>query len=330
MNSTVDTATTIIIRVAIVFLVLWFLFIIRDVIWLFLIAIIITAALNPIIIRTQKILKSKRGVSVGVVYILFFTLITLLIAIIAPLLSEQFNQLGKELPQFIAQVVPEGMEIPQEISFGDVGQKFVELVNNPFSTTVGFFSTVISVAAVISMSFYMSLQKDGLKRALLIITPTQYKSYIASLVDRIQENFGRWMVGQVITMVFVGVLYYVALILLGVPYAPVLALIGGLLEIIPYFGPIIASVPAILFGLMIDPMVGIMVAVAYFVINLIENHFLIPKIMNKAIGLNPVLIILALLIGGKIAGVIGIFLAVPIAGAIGLFVRDMMDKRVSS
>jgi predicted PurR-regulated permease PerM len=72
-----------------------------------------------------------------------------------------------------------------------------------------------------------------------------------------------------------------------------------------------------------------MVAIAYFVINLIENHFLIPKIMNKAVGLNPVLIILALLIGGKIAGIVGIFLAVPIAGAIGLFVRDVMDKKVS-
>ena len=130
-------------------------------------------------------------------------------------------------------------------------------------------------------------------------------------------------------MVFVGVLYYIALTLLGISYAPVLAIIGGLLEIIPYFGPIIASIPAILFGIMVDPMIGAMAAVAYFVINMIENHFLIPKIMNKAVGLNPVLIILALLIGGKIAGVVGIFLAVPIAGAIGLFIKDVMNKKVT-
>ncbi len=329
MHNTVDTATTIILRVVIILLVLWFLFIIRDVIWLFLIAIIITAALNPVIVYTRKLLKSKRSIAVSVVYILFFSLLALLIYIIAPLLAQQFDQLGRELPHFISQFVPDTIVIPQEISFGDVGQKFVELLNNPFSTTVGLFSTIISVVAVISMSFYMSLQEDGLKKSILMITPTQYKPYITSLIDRIQENFGRWMVGQVITMVFVGVLYYVALIILGVPYAPVLALIGGLLEIIPYFGPIMASIPAILFGLMIDPMIGIMVAIAYFVINLIENHFLIPKIMNKAVGLNPVLIILALLIGGKIAGIVGIFLAVPIAGAIGLFVRDVMDKKVA-
>jgi len=329
MDQIMHTSTNIIFRAVIIFLALWFLYVIRDVIWLFLIAIIITAALDPVINSVRKLLKSPRALSVSAVYISFFSILALLVAFIAPMLAEQFDQLGKDLPYFIAQFSPDNMAVPQDISFGDVSQKIVGLLNNPFSTTFGFLTTVISVVAVIAMSFYMSLQKDGLKNALLLMTPKQYMKYTASLVDRIQENFGRWMVGQLITMIFVGVLYYIALTILGVPYAPVLALIGGLLEIIPYFGPIIASIPAILFGLMIDPMIGIMVAIAYFVVNLIENHFLIPKIMNKAVGLNPVLIILALLIGGKIAGVVGIFLAVPIAGAIGLFIKDMMGKKVT-
>ncbi len=329
MNNEIDIASKIIMRVIITLLVLWFLYVIRDVIWLFLIAIIITAALNPVVKKVQKIMKAPRNSSVVVVYVLFFTIISILIAVMAPIISEQFEQLGRELPRVITQFAPDNIAIPQDISFGDVGQKLVTLINNPFSTTVGFLTTVISVVAVISMSFYMSLQEDGLKKSLLMVTPNQYNDYIASLVDRIQENFGRWMVGQVVTMVFVGVLYYVALTILGVPYASVLAIIGGLLEIIPYFGPIIAAIPAILFGVVTgEPIVGLMVAIAYFAINLIENHFLIPKIMNKAVGLNPVLIILALLIGGKIAGVVGIFLAVPIAGAIGLFIKDVMQKKI--
>ncbi len=329
MSQTIEVATSIILRVIVTLLVLWFLYVIRDVIWLFLIAIIITAALNPVIKSVQKFLRAQRGFSVVYVYVLFFMALASLIAFIGPLLAEQFEQLGRELPQFIEQFTSDNMTIPQNISFGDVSQKFVQLMNNPFSTTVGFLTTVISIVAVISMSFYMSLEEDGLKKSLLVITPKKHVEYISSLINRIQENFGRWMVGQVITMVFVGVLYYIALTLLGIPYAPVLAIIGGLLEIIPYFGPIIASIPAILFGVMVDPMIGAMAAVAYFVINMIENHFLIPKIMNKAVGLNPVLIILALLIGGKIAGVVGIFLAVPIAGAIGLFIKDVMNKKVT-
>ncbi len=322
-----DSSLGIILRVVAVILVVWFLYVIRDVIWLFLVAIIITAALDPLIKGVQKLLKAKRGISTGIVYILFFTALALLIAFIVPSLSGQFDQLGRDLPQFIAQFAPEGVTIPQDISFSDVGQKFVTMVNNPFSTTVGLLSTVISIVAVISMSFYMSLQGDALKKAILLVTPQKHKSYTTSLIDRIQENFGRWMAGQIVTMIFVGVLYYIALTLLGVPYAPILALIGGLLEIIPYFGPIIASVPAILFGLMQGPIVGVTVAISYFVINMIENHLLIPKIMNKAVGLNPVIVILVLLIGGKIAGVIGIFLAVPVAGAISLFVKDVMERK---
>ena len=329
MNQAMESSSHIIFRVIATLVVLWFLYVIRDVIWLFLIAIIITAALNPVIKGMQKLLKAKRGFSVVYVYVLFFMALAILIAFIGPLLSEQFEQLGKELPHFIEQFTSDTITIPQDISFSDVSQKFVQSINNPFSTTVGFFTTIISVVAVISMSFYMSLEEDGLKKSLLIITPQKYVTYISSLVNRIQENFGRWMVGQVVTMIFVGVLYYIALTLLGIPYAPVLALIGGLLEIIPYFGPIIASIPAILFGIMVDPMIGVMAGIAYFIINMIENHFLIPKIMNKAVGLNPVLVILALLIGGKIAGIVGIFLAVPIAGAIGLFLRDVMEKKVA-
>ena len=328
MNQVIEVSTSIILRVIITLIVLWFLYVIRDVIWLFLIAIIITAALDPVIKFVQNFLRASRGFSVVYVYILFFMVLVSIIAFIGPLLAEQFEQLGKVLPQFIGQFTSDNIAIPQDISFGDVSQKFVQLMSNPFSTTVGLLTTVISMVAVISMSFYMSLEEDGLKKSLLVITPKKYEQYMESLINRIQENFGRWMVGQVITMIFVGVLYYFALILLGVSYAPVLAIIGGLLEIIPYFGPIIASIPAILFGIMVDPMIGVMVAIAYFVINMIENHFLIPKIMNKAVGLNPVLIILALLIGGKIAGVVGIFLAVPVAGAIGLFIKDIMKKRV--
>ncbi|XLQ20055.1 MAG: AI-2E family transporter [Candidatus Moraniibacteriota bacterium] len=330
MTREIDIASQIIMKVMITLLIVWFLFVIRDVIWLFLIAIIITAALNPVIKSVQKLMKAPRNSSVVAVYILFFTILAMLIAIMVPTLSQQFEELGKELPHIMEQFSSDNITIPQDISFGDVSQKVVELMNNPFSTTVGFLTTVISVVAVISMSFYMSLQEDGLKKSLLLVTPKQYIKYITSLIDRIQENFGRWMVGQVITMVFVGVLYYIVLILLGVPYAPVLAIIGGLLEIIPYFGPIIAAIPAILFATVVgDSATGLMVAVAYFVVNLIENHFLIPKIMNRAVGLNPVLIILALLIGGKIAGIVGIFLAVPIAGAIGLFVSDVMEKKIS-
>lgn len=328
MSQVIDVSSNIIFRVLGIVLGLWFLYVIRDVIWLFLIAIIITAALNPMIKNTQAFLRSPRAVAVGVVYIIFFLLLGVLISSIVPTISAQFAEISTEAPKILAQLLPQHLSPIEDPTFSNVGQQFIGLFGNPFSTTVGLLSGLISIFAVISMSFYMSLQEDGLKNALLLIVPSQHQKYIATLIDRIQENFGRWMAGQLVTMIFVGVLYYIALRLLGVPYASVLAVIGGLLEIVPYFGPIMAGVPAVIFGFMQDPMIGFFVFLAYWGINLIENYFLIPKIMNKAIGLHPVLVILALLIGGQIAGIVGIFLAVPLAGAIGLFLKDVMEKKI--
>ncbi|PID52036.1 MAG: hypothetical protein CR972_03980 [Candidatus Moraniibacteriota bacterium] len=329
MSRSIDISSNTVIRIVAIILGAWLLYVIRDVIWLFLVSIIITAALNPIIKSAQKFFRSPRTSAVVVVYVSFFVILGFLVSIIVPALTEQFTELLHDLPGFFSQVIPSNITVPNDVSFADVSQRLIGMINNPFSTTVGFFTGIISTIAVISMSFYMSLQDDGLKESLLIITPEQHKKYIASLINRIQENFGRWVVGQLVTMVFVGVLYYIALIILGVPYAPVLALIGGLLEIVPYFGPIISAIPAMIFGFMMDPVVGITVGVAYLGINMIENYFLIPKIMNKAVGLNPVLVILVLLIGAKIAGVIGILLAVPLAGAVGLFLKDVMEQKIS-
>ena len=327
MNQVIDVSSNIIFRVIAILLGLWFLYVIKDVILIFLIAIIITAALNPLISSAQKLLRTPRTIVVSMVYIIFFAVIAILVSVIVPTLTKQFEQFGTELPQFISQLLPQFIALPEDASFGDVSKQFIGLLNNPFTTTVGLLSGIISIVAVVSMSFYMSLQEDGLKKSLLIITPRQHQKYVATLIERIQENFGRWMAGQLVTMLFVGLLYYVALAALGVPYAPLLALIGGLMEIVPYFGPIIASVPAILFGFVQDPIIGFMVALVYMGVNMIENYFLVPKIMNKAIGLHPVWVILALLIGGQIAGIVGIFLAVPLAGAIGVFLKDIVEKK---
>jgi predicted PurR-regulated permease PerM len=328
MHRSIDISSNTILRIIAIIVGCWLLYVIRDVIWLFLIAIIITAALNPVIKGAQKFFKSPRTSAVFFVYVTFFVILGILISIIVPALTEQFEQFIHDLPSLFVNMTPSFFSVPNDLSLSDMGQRFIGTITNPFSTTIGFLTGVVSTAAVISMSFYMSLQEDGLKDSLLIITPEQHKKYISSLIDRIQENFGRWMAGQLVTMIFVGFLYYIALTILGVPYAPVLALMGGLLEIVPYFGPVLAAIPAMIFGSFMDPVVGLLVGLAYLAINMIENYFLIPKIMNKAVGLNPVLVILALLIGAKIAGVIGILLAVPLAGAIGLFLKDVVERKV--
>jgi len=320
----IDSVTGIILRIVAVSAAVWFLFLVRDVIALFLIAIIITAALNPIINKIVSMTIFVRTVAVSVVYIIFFVIIALLAVFILPTISGELDAFMQQITADIAK----SAFLSTLLSPDDLAQTMTGSVDRLLTTTAGLFTGIISTVAVVSMSFYMSVQEDGLKKSLLMITPRQHQKYVSSLIDRIQESFGRWMAGQLLTMIFVAVLYYLALKALGVPFAGVLALLGGLLEIIPYFGPIIAAVPAIAIAFSISPVAAATIGALYLAINVIENQVLIPKIMNKAVGLNPVLVILALLIGAQIAGVVGILLAVPLAGALGVFIKDVIEKKL--
>ncbi len=325
MERRIDISMNVIFRILAIVAGVWFLYVIRDVIALFLVSIIITAALHPIIGWVQKIFRFPRNIAVTTVFILFLVGIGSLVSFIIPTLSTQFEEFIRAVYAF----VQDNAFLSANLNAPDFTTTFSGSLGNVLSTTAGVFTGLVSAVAVLSMSFYMSLQDEGLKKSLLMITPAQHEKYIASLINRIQESFGRWMAGQMVTMIFVGILYYSALTLLGVPYAPILALLGGLLEIIPYFGPVMAAVPAIALGFSLSPVTSILIIVAYITINLIENQLLIPKIMNKAIGLNPVLVILALLMGAKVAGVIGLFLAVPVAGALGLFLKDLLERKIT-
>ncbi len=322
MRKDIDLYTNIIFRVFLGGVIIWFLYTIKSVIALLFVSIIMTAALNPIIKQIKKKFKLRLAFATIIVYACFLLISLTLVSFILPIITRQLSSFTKEIYLF----TQSNMFLNLDISIKDLGTQISKTVSNILSTTVNLFSAVVSLMAVLSMSFYMSLKEDGLKKIILIVTPARKRKYTATLIDRIQESFGRWMLGQLFTMLFVGILYYVVLASLGIPYAPILALFGGLLEIIPYFGPILASVPSIIFGFSISPTISIITVIAYIIINLIENQLLIPKIMNKAIGLDPVFVILALLIGAKIAGIIGLFLAVPIAGAIGLFLKDVINR----
>ena len=329
MPSQSDISTGVIFRTILILLGLWFLYVVRDVIILLLISIIITASLDPVIHRFQRI-KLPRAAAVAVVYSLAFLLLGLLLSFLIPSLANQVEDFGRSVPTYMERfssfASKEGSLTTEEL-FANVSTKIAGSLGNIFSTTIGVFSGFISIIVVISMSFYMSLREDGMRRFLVSITPAQHQMYIASLTDRIRIRLGRWMIGQVITMIFVGTLYYIVLLFLGVPFPLVLAILGGFLEIIPYIGPVLAATIATILSFFISPLTGLLVILAYFVINQIENHVLIPQIMKRAVGLHPVTVLLALLIGAKVAGVMGVILSVPVAAAISVFVKDVLHKK---
>jgi predicted PurR-regulated permease PerM len=127
-------------------------------------------------------------------------------------------------------------------------------------------------------------------------------------------------------MFIVGCLTYIGLYFLGIKYALTLALVAALLEIIPYIGPILAAIPAVILGFAQSPFLALLVILLFVVIQQLENYIIVPQVMKKTVGLNPIVIIIVMLIGAKLAGVIGIILAVPVAAAVAEFLKDIRKE----
>ena len=161
--------------------------------------------------------------------------------------------------------------------------------------------------------------------SLCIILPA--KEYIIDLWARVQRKLGRWLQGQIVLGLIVGILVYLGLSILGVPYALFLAILAGILELIPIAGPLIALVPAAALAFVHSPLLGLLTVFLYGAIQQVENHILVPKVIQRVVGLNPVIVILALLVGGNLAGVVGIILAVPVTTVVVEIFRDVVGKR---
>lgn len=193
-----------------------------------------------------------------------------------------------------------------------------------FRTVGVLFGGVLSLILIVVLSFYLAVQEDGVGNFLRIITPVKNHEYIIDLWKRSQLKIGYWMQGQLLLGVIIGVLVYLLLMIIGIQHALLLATIAALFELIPVFGPILSAVPAIIIA-MGDKGVtmGIIVALAYLVIHQFENHLLYPLVVRKIVGVSPILVILALVIGFKLAGFLGAVLAVPMAAVLMEYVSDI-------
>lgn len=337
---TVDISTGIIFRTTLIILGIWFVYLVRDIIAAFFVALIITASIDPTVgWMTKK--KIPRSFSVLIIFLLLFLVIGLAISFLIPPIVDQFRNFSQDLPQHLEKLTRtfnglDGYFRAQGIAFS--GQDFLSNIGSElsysggeiFTTTVSLFNGLIMAIAILSMAFYLSVKEEGMKKLLTSITPATHQPYVVSLGERIKEKIGKWLQGQLFLMFIIFILDYIALTLLGVPYALILAVFAGILEIVPYLGPIISAVPGVMLGFLISPLTGFLVLAAYIIIQQFENHVIVPQIMKKAIGLNPVVVILALLIGAKLGGILGAILAVPLAAAGSVFVKDLIQKKEQS
>ncbi|MEX0649440.1 MAG: AI-2E family transporter [Candidatus Andersenbacteria bacterium] len=329
----IDISTGTIFRFLLILLGIWFLFLIREVIIMLIAAVVISAAIEPLARRLQQY-RIPRAASVVIVYVLALVVVTTAIALILPALAQQMAQLAQVLPQ-LADGLQDRFSLDAESSTAtvsriqqmlhQVGENITNFTGAIFQQTKNFFAGIFSIIFVLIIAFYLVLEEDALKKLFRIIVPREHMPYIERVIDRVQLKMGRWLLAQLSLGVVIGLAVGVGLWLMGVPFALALGLLAGVLEIMPVIGPIIAGIFAVAVALSQSFLLGIGALVFYIIVQQLENHILIPNLMRKATGLNPLVTIIAVLLGGRLAGVVGIILSVPVATIISIFLSDFFS-----
>lgn len=299
---------------------LWFLYFIKDIVLQFFVALILMSVLNPLINKLSKF-RIPKGISVLISYVFIFGFLGLAVATLLPPLVEQTTNLANNLPKYLQDLginkYANGEVLKQVIS--QLGSVPGQIVKAGFS----LFTNILSILTVAIFAFYLLLVKDKFDKNLEPLFGKEKSKSVSTIVDRLENRLGGWARGQLSLMFLIGILSYIGFTVLGIPYALPLAMLSGLFEIVPIIGPVIAAIPAIILGFSISPFVGLATIALAFLIQQLENYVFVPKIMEKSTGVSPVVTLLALAIGSRLAGIVGMIISIPIV----IIAKTLLETR---
>jgi len=316
----VEISTKTIVFTLLLLIGIWLLYQIKDILFGFFIALILVGALNPTVTKLER-KGFPRWLAILVIYIFLLSFLVGVLAGLVPPLIQQIRELGKSIPQLGEKLpfLPSDFVVTQLKGVGDVS-------SSVFRLTVSIFSNTLSLLAILVITFYALLEHKNLDKYLFDLFGQKGEVKGRRVIRKIENVLGEWVRAEVILMAFVGVLSYLGFLLLRLEFALPLALLAGLLEILPNVGPVLAAVPAIIVGLSISPLIGLATLAWCFLVQQIENNFLVPQIMKSTVGVNPVITLLSLAVGFRLAGVGGAMLAIPIY----LTVKTLLSELTSA
>ena len=333
----IEITTGTLLRAILLIVGVLFLYIIRDIVLIILVAVVIASAVEPLV-RWFERWRIHRVLGVLLTYIGGIAGFVTIVFLLIPPIANDFQQFFIRLPNLLERSL---VELQSKVGFlpldtilaqlrlatGDTNNYVGSFVSGFFSASSSLFSGLFAFIFVVVISFYLAVQEDGVADVLRIITPKEYEPYVLGLWGRSQRKIGRWLQGQLLLGVIIGIIVFIALTILQVQYAFALAVLSALFEIIPYFGPILAAMPAIAVATIQEPFLGLLVAGIYVVVQQMENHLIYPQVMRKTVGVPPLLAIIALLVGGKLAGFMGIIISVPLAVVLVEYLNDVVDRK---
>lgn len=340
----------------------WVLYILLDKIILLLLALFVAAIIDPGVAMLER-WNVPRGVGILLHYLIALGLFIFLLVSLIPIIADQLQEIARlisaaaevffrdpsvslplltpEMNKNLSELIRATFENLSIDKFSDaletLGQSMASFAGGSvlLATKVGlsviqFFARLI---VVLVLAFFIQIEKENIRLWFRSFFPTEYRRYMDVKTEAMQLKIGRWARGQILLGLIVGSLVFLALSILGIKYAATLAVLAAFTEFIPYIGPFIAAVPAVLIATTEGGFVwAAIVALVYYIVQLCENNLLVPRIMKHAVGLSPVVVIFAMLVGVSaheiIHPILGILLAVPVSTIITLFLEDWRALRI--
>ena len=303
----------------------WTLFIVRDALLVVYMSALVAIGLSPLVEAAEQriTLKKSRIPRWAAILGIYCSIIGILIGVgllIIPPLVDQARGFWTALPSLIEQgrewLVQRGV-LGANVSTTDVIRQAPvggsDAVGTVLGAVWGFIGGIFGAVTILILSFYMLADSSQITRAFVRLFPRPERARVQDACNRVTTKVSAWLGGQLLLAGIIGTTAAIGLWLLGVPYFYVLALIAGIGEMIPVVGPFLSAIPAVGVAFSVSPSLGIFVAIFFFVQQQLENHVLVPRVMARQVGVSPVIVIVALLIGGSLLGIVGAILAVPTA-----------------
>lgn len=322
---------------------LYTVYLVREVLLLLYISGIFAVGFSPIVrwIERQRVLpigtRLPRWLAILVLYLFIISAIVGVCALVFPPLVSQAREFWQHLPELLAKgqafLIDRGF-LQRQLSMQELLQRAPgndsDTVGRVIGAVWGFFGGLMGLLTILILTFYLLIEADAIRGSFLRLFPRGRRTQVAKASAEVTVKVSAWLNGQLLLAGIIGTTAAIGLWLIGVPYFYVLALIAAVGEMIPIVGPILAAVPAIAVAASVSGQQALYVAIFFILQQQVENHVLVPKIMERQLGISPAVVIVALLIGGSLLGVMGAILAIPSAAIIQVIYQELERRHADT
>lgn len=294
-------------------------------------AIIISSGLEGIVDVLEARAKLPRSVSVILIFLAALVGFILFVYTFIPFLFVELNAVfagvdKSDMGSWASFFAGRGSQSAAS-AVGAIGTQLFTGQSSPLSLFSSFIGSFGLALAVIVSSFYLSLGHDGVEKFLKVVIPPDYEETTMRIYSRSKQLIGSWFRMQILLSVIMGFIVWGGLSILGVKYAFLIAVVAGIFELVPFLGPILSGAVAIVAALLTSTTLAVYTLIFFLIAQQFESHILVPLLSRRSVGLHPVIVIVALLIGAEIGGVLGVIISVPTAAVFQEVIQDWSSKR---